>query len=108
MNIILTILGVIFALFVVTFLIYWFNLDMKLVIAVYDWLWKNRYDKMKKDKRFIKICSQGGMTSAEILVDKETGVNYLLRQSGYGGGLTVLLDKDGNPFVTSFMDLRGL
>ena len=51
MNIILTILGVIFALFVVTFLIYWFNLDMKLVRAVYDWLWKNRYDKMKKDKK---------------------------------------------------------
>ena len=51
MNIILTILGVVFALFVVTFLIYWFNLDMKLVRAVYDWLWKNRYDKMKKDKK---------------------------------------------------------
>lgn len=51
MNIILIILGVIFALFVVTFLIYWFNLDMKLIRAVYDWLWKNRYDKMKKDKK---------------------------------------------------------
>lgn len=63
---------------------------------------------MKKDKRFIKIYSQGGMTSVEILVDKETGVNYLFRQSGYGGGLTVLLDKDGNPVVTPLMDLRGL
>ena len=51
MNVILIILGVLFALFVVTFLIYWFNLDMKLVRAVYDWLWKNRYDKMKKDKK---------------------------------------------------------
>ena len=51
MTIVLIILGVIFALFLITFTIYWFNLDMKLVRAVYDWLWKNRYDKMKKDKK---------------------------------------------------------
>ena len=51
MNIILIILGVIFALFLITFAIYWFNLDMKLVRVVYDWLWKHRYDKMKKDKK---------------------------------------------------------
>ena len=55
---------------------------------------------MKKDKRFIKIYSQGGMTAVEILVDKETGVNYIFHQSGYGGGLTVLLDKDGKPVIT--------
>lgn len=51
MDIILAILAVIFALFVITFEIYWFNLDMKLIRVVYDWLWKNRYDKMKKDKK---------------------------------------------------------
>ena len=51
MDVILIILCVIFALFVITFAIYWFNLDMKLVRAVYDWLWKHRYDKMKKDKK---------------------------------------------------------
>ena len=51
MNVFLIILGVIFALFVITFAIYWFNLDMKLIRVVYDWLWKNRYDKMKKDKK---------------------------------------------------------
>ena len=51
MDVILIILGVIFALFVVTFAIYWCNLDMKLIRVVYDWLWKNRYDKMKKDKK---------------------------------------------------------
>ena len=63
---------------------------------------------MKKDKRFVKIYSQGGMMSVDILVDKETGVNYLFRQSGYGGGLTVLLDKEGKPVITSKEDLRGL
>ena len=51
MEVILIILAVILALFIITFAIYWFNLDMKLVRVVYDWLWKNRYDKMKKDKK---------------------------------------------------------
>ncbi len=53
----------------------------------------------KKEKRFEKIYSQG-MGSTEILVDKETGVNYLFHSSGYAGGLTVLLDKYGKPIVT--------
>lgn len=51
MNTILIIIGVILALFVITFAIYWFNLDMKLIRVVYDGLWKHRYDKMKKDKK---------------------------------------------------------
>jgi len=55
---------------------------------------------MSKEKRFEKIYSQG-MGSMEILVDKETGVNYLYRQSGYSGGMTVLLDKDGKPVITA-------
>ena len=54
---------------------------------------------MAKDKRFIKIYSQD-LGSVEIWVDKETGVNYLYHNAGYGGGLTVLLDKDGRPVVT--------
>ena len=51
MTIFLIILAVIVGLFLLTFAIYWFNLDMKLVRKVYDWLWKHRYDKMKKDKK---------------------------------------------------------
>lgn len=54
---------------------------------------------MAKEKRFIKTYSQG-MGSTEIWVDKETGVNYLFYSSGYAGGLTVLLDKDGKPVIT--------
>ena len=54
---------------------------------------------MAKDKRFVKAYSQD-MGGVEILVDKETGVNYLYRSSGYGGGLTVLLDKEGKPVIT--------
>jgi len=35
-----------------------------------------------------------------VLVDKETGVNYLFVQSGYAGGLTPLLDAGGKPVIT--------
>ena len=55
---------------------------------------------MSKDKRFEKVYSQG-VGSIEIWVDKETGVNYLFHASGYAGGLTVLLDKDGKPVITT-------
>jgi hypothetical protein len=54
---------------------------------------------MAKEKRFIKIYSQGA-GSTEIWVDTETGVNYLFHLSGFAGGLTVLLDKDGKPVIT--------
>ena len=54
---------------------------------------------MAKDKRFERIYKQD-MGSVEIWVDKETGVNYLFQQSGYAGGLTALLDKDGRPIIT--------
>lgn len=54
---------------------------------------------MAKEKRFEKVYSQGA-GSTVILVDKETGVNYLYHSSGYAGGLTVLLGKDGKPIIT--------
>lgn len=58
--------------------------------------------KEKKDKRFIIKEQQGGFTiGAYVLVDKQTGVNYLYANSGYSGGLTVLVDAMGNPIVTS-------
>ena len=54
---------------------------------------------MSKEKRFEKIYSQG-VGSTIILVDKETGVNYLFHSSGYCGGLTPLLDREGKPIIT--------
>lgn len=53
----------------------------------------------KKEERFVKIHSENLGTEI-ILVDKVTGVNYLFVQSGYAGGLTVLLNRDGTPVVT--------
>jgi len=51
------------------------------------------------EKRFEKIYSQGKIDCCEIWVDRETGVQYFYCNSGYSGGLTPLLDKDGKPLV---------
>ena len=54
----------------------------------------------KKDKRFIEVYSEGSFAVTQILVDKQTGVNYLFVNSGYAGGMTVLLGADGKPVIT--------
>ena len=55
------------------------------------------------DKRFtFKIAESKGERSTswtQIVIDTNTGVQYLYLQSGYGGGLTVLVDKDGKPLL---------
>ena len=53
----------------------------------------------RKEERFIRIHSEN-MGCEQILVDKKTGVNYLFVESGYAGGLTVLVDANGKPIVT--------
>ena len=52
------------------------------------------------EKRFVKIYSDGMMNVSEIWVDTQTGVNYFFHQSGYSGGLTVLLDREGKPVIS--------
>ena len=54
---------------------------------------------MAKDKRFTKVYAQGAMGGLEIWVDTETSVQYLFRLSGYGGGMTVLVDQEGKPLL---------
>ena len=53
------------------------------------------------NKRFESVYSQGTMTVSEIWIDKETGVNYLFHASGYAGGLTPLLDREGKPVISN-------
>jgi len=53
-----------------------------------------------KEKRFKKIYNQGAIDNIEIWVDTETGVNYMFKSSGYAGGLTPLLNKDGTIVVS--------
>ena len=52
------------------------------------------------NKRFERIYKQGIASVIEIWVDRETGVNYIFRQSGYAGGITPLLDREGKPVIT--------
>ncbi|MDE6963183.1 MAG: xylan 1,4-beta-xylosidase [Lachnospiraceae bacterium] len=55
---------------------------------------------MAKKERFATIYSQGTIDVTQILVDTETGVNYVFRKVGNAGGITLLLDKDGKPVIS--------
>lgn len=58
--------------------------------------------KNKDDKRFIEIFKEGSLTeSIKILLDTETGVNYLYIRAGYGMGITPLLDGEGKVIVSN-------
>ncbi len=60
---------------------------------------------MAKDNRFEKVYSQGTLSgTTQIWVDKQTGVNYIYHSSGYGGGLTPLLDREGKVVVTPILN----
>jgi hypothetical protein len=58
----------------------------------------------KIDERFEIIQKEGSQLQdsgfRQVIVDKQTGVNYLWVKSGFAGGLTPLLDADGKPIVT--------
>ena len=55
----------------------------------------------KKRKRFVVVEEDNTFTQNRyVLVDRETGVNYLWMTGGYAGGLTVLVDAEGKPIVT--------
>lgn len=59
---------------------------------------------MTDEKRFEVVYKQDSTISSKglkmVLVDKETGVNYLFVEAGNAGGLTVMLDAEGKPIVT--------
>ncbi len=55
---------------------------------------------MAKNDRFENIYSQGTVNRMEIWMDRETGVNYVFHVSGYSGGMTPLLDRDGKPVIS--------
>ncbi len=59
---------------------------------------------MAKNERFEIVYHQGVANRTEILVDKETGVNYIFHACGYSGGLSPLLDRDGKPIITPIIN----
>ena len=63
----------------------------------------------KKEDGFVRtVLDNGGFkeNTLEIYVDRKTGVNYLFTQSGYAGGLCVLVDREGKPIVTPVSGLE--
>ncbi len=58
----------------------------------------------KEENRFEVIFKEGSQIKDEgmrqIVVDKETGVNYFVWKSGYAGGITPLLDSEGKVIIT--------
>ena len=50
----------------------------------------------------MEVYSQGLTNVEKIIVDTETGVNYILESSALtaGCGMSVLVDQDGKPVVT--------
>ena len=60
--------------------------------------------KATQKNRFVKIHTDGAFTGNEIWVDRVTGVNYFFHSSGYSGGLTPLLDREGKPIITAVID----
>jgi hypothetical protein len=56
----------------------------------------------KKEKRFEVIFEETSniTDSYRIVVDKNTGVNYILYGGGYSGGITPLLDSEGKIVIT--------
>ena len=54
------------------------------------------------DRFVVKSKETAGLGTEErfVLVDRETGVNYLWYKRGYAGGLAPLLNRDGTPVVT--------
>ena len=60
---------------------------------------------MSKDENRFKVIYKDGSQIKDagvrqILVDTETGVNYLVWKSGYAGGITPLVDSEGKVIVT--------
>lgn len=55
-----------------------------------------------RNPRFVEVYTQkldlGNRTV--VLVDTETGVNYLFHKDDNSGGMCVLIDADGRPVVT--------
>ena len=66
---------------------------------------KGEINMAKKEERFEVTFRDGSQLKDEgvrqILVDKETGVNYLCWKSGYGAAITPLLDSGGKVIVLS-------
>ena len=64
--------------------------------------------KEKQEKRFVQVFSEDcGFFGPEssLVVDRETGVTYLIIRNTFGSGITPLLNADGKPVITKAEDI---
>lgn len=58
----------------------------------------------KEKKRFVQVytedCGFFGPESS-LVVDRKTGVTYLIIRNSFGTGITPLLNQDGKPIITN-------
>ena len=52
-----------------------------------------------KEQRFVETEAQSGLRGVSVLVDRQTGVQYLFHFNGNAAGLTVLVDAEGKPLL---------
>ncbi len=62
---------------------------------------------MAKEQRFVINRREGALSGTRIITDTKTGVQYLYYFEGYGGGLTVLVDREGRPLIDEQYRERG-
>lgn len=70
-------------------------------IVLTGWLLKDVtiLNNYAENERFIQIYNQFSKNGFRIYYDKETKVMYLISAIYKGGGITVLVDKDGKPLI---------
>lgn len=70
-------------------------------IVLTGWLLKDVtiLNNYAENERFIKIYDQHPKDGFRIYCDKETKVMYLISNIYEGGGITVLVNKDGKPLL---------
>ena len=64
--------------------------------------------KEKQEKRFVQVFSEDcGFFGPEssLVVDRETGVTYLIIRNTFGSGITPLMNADGKPVITRSEDI---
>lgn len=65
-----------------------------------DWKINNIERYLYENKRFEITETAGSVKGFYVVVDKETGVNYVVAKFGTGVGICPLIDKNGKPIVT--------
>ena len=56
----------------------------------------------EKNQRFVRILDESGFVTAnELWVNRQTGVTYLFHYNSHAAGLTVLVDANGKPVISS-------